>query len=131
MIMSTVSDFATGLQHIGVPTNDMEASKQFYLSLGFSIALDTYNKEEHVVFFRLGNLTMEVYENHQATLTPGAVDHVCINVTDVEKALERTKDLGYEPIEGGIQFLPFWENGVRYFTIYGPNREKIEFGQYL
>ena len=129
--MASISELATGLQHIGIPTNDIEASKNFYLSLGFSIALDTWNKEEHVIFFRLGDLTLEVYQNGKAVLSPGAVDHVCVNVTDVEAVFEEVKKLGYEAIEGSIQFLPFWENGVRYFTIFGPNKEKIEFGQYL
>ena len=36
---------------------------------------------------------------------------------------------GLEVIEEGQ--LPFWENGVKYFTILGPNREKLEFNQYL
>ena len=129
--MASINELATGLQHIGIPTNDIEASKAFYLSLGFSIELDTWNKEEHVIFFRLGDLTLEVYQNGQAVLTPGAVDHICVNVTDVEAVYEEVKKLGYQSIEDGIQFLPFWENGVRYFTIFGPNKEKIEFGQYL
>ena len=30
-----------------------------------------------------------------------------------------------------IHFLPFWDNGVRFFTIKGPNEEKIEFSQFL
>ncbi len=25
----------------------------------------------------------------------------------------------------------FWENGVKFFTIEGPNKEKVEFSQYL
>lgn len=34
-------------------------------------------------------------------------------------------------LDAEIQFLPFWENGVRFFTIVGSNKEKIEFSQYL
>ena len=49
----------------------------------------------------------------------------------MEKAWEEVKALGITPIETEIQALPFWENGVRYFNIYGPNREKIEFSQML
>ena len=30
-----ISDFCTGLQHIGVPTNDIERTKAFYEQLGF------------------------------------------------------------------------------------------------
>ena len=37
--------------------------------------------------------------------------------------------LGLEVIEEGE--LPFWDNGVKYFTVLGPNREKVEFNQYL
>ena len=27
--------------------------------------------------------------------------------------------------------IPFWSNGVKFFTIEGPNKERIEFSQYL
>lgn len=30
-----------------------------------------------------------------------------------------------------VHFLPFWENGVKFFTIEGSNKEKVEFSQYL
>lgn len=30
-----------------------------------------------------------------------------------------------------VHFLPFWENGVKFFTIEDPNKEKVEFSQYL
>ena len=47
--------------------------------------------------------------------------------------LEETRRLadgmGLEVIEEGE--LPFWDNGVKYFTVLGPNREKVEFNQYL
>lgn len=48
---------------------------------------------------------------------------------DIEAAFKAVKALGYEMVNDEIEFLPFWENGVRFFTFYGPNREKIEFSQ--
>ena len=30
-----------------------------------------------------------------------------------------------------VESLPFWENGVKFFTIEGPNREKVEFCEML
>jgi hypothetical protein len=30
-----------------------------------------------------------------------------------------------------VNGLPFWENGVKFFTIEGPNKEKIEFCEKL
>ena len=41
------------------------------------------------------------------------------------------KEKGFCILDEEIQFLPFWENGVKFFTLTGPNKEKIEFSQYL
>ena len=30
------------------------------------------------------------------------------------------------PTNDIVHFLPFWENGVKFFTIEGPNKEKVE-----
>ena len=37
----------------------------------------------------------------------------------------------YTVITEGIEKLPFWENGVKFFMIKGPNEERIEFCQKL
>ena len=44
--------YTTGIQHIGIPTNDIEKTIAFYQKLGFEIALQTVNEEadEKVVF---------------------------------------------------------------------------------
>ncbi len=123
------SSIATGLQHIGVPTNDIEGTIAFYTALGFEVAHRAENNGEQVAFLRLCDLTIETYQNGRAVGTAGAVDHIAINVTDVVQARRIADDIGLEVIEEGA--LPFWENGVRYFTILGPNREKLEFNQYL
>ena len=31
----------------------------------------------------------------------------------------------------GINSLPFWEKGIKFFIIEGPNRERIEFCEIL
>lgn len=123
----------TGLQHLGLPTNDIEATVEFYEMLGFEIAYQTINEKanEKVVFLRLGNVTIETYENKQAALKHGAWDHVALDVTNIEEAFETAKEKGLDIIEEEIQFLPFWENGVKYFNVLGPNKEKVEFSQFL
>ena len=125
----TFSSIATGLQHIGVPTNDIEGTIAFYTALGFKVAHRADNNGELVAFLRLGDLTIETYQNFKATHTAGAVDHIAINVTDVDAARRIADQMGLDVIEEGQ--LPFWDNGVKYFTILGPNREKLEFNQYL
>ena len=122
-------DIATGLQHIGVPTNDIDKTIAFYTALGFEVAHRADNGAEPVAFLRLGDLMIETYQNGRAAGTAGAVDHIALNVTDVERARNIADGLGLEVIEEGR--LPFWENGVKYFTILGPNGEKLEFNQYL
>ena len=123
------SKIATGLQHIGVPTNDIEATLRFYTALGFEVAHRADNNGEQVAFLRLGDLTIETYQNGKAVGQAGAVDHIAINVTDVDEARRIADAMKLEVIEDGQ--LPFWTNGVKYFTILGPNREKLEFNQYL
>ena len=123
------SKIATGLQHIGVPTNDIEATLRFYTALGFEVAHRADNNGEQVAFLRLGDLTVETYQNGKAVGQAGAVDHIAINVTDVDEARRIADTMKLEVIEEGR--LPFWTNGVKYFTILGPNREKLEFNQYL
>ena len=122
-------DISTGLQHIGLPTNDLKKTIEFYAALGFEVAYQTVNNGEPVAFLRLGDLTFEAYENGRAVGITGAVDHVAINVTDVAEARRLADELKLNVIEEGQ--LPFWDNGVKYFTVLGPNREKVEFNQYL
>ena len=96
-----------GIQHVGIPTN------------------------EKVAFLKLNNLVIETYENKAAKMESGAIDHVAIDVKDIEKVYDLITQADLNTTRDTIHFLPFWENGVRFFTIEGPNKEKIEFSQYL
>jgi catechol 2,3-dioxygenase-like lactoylglutathione lyase family enzyme len=120
-----------GMQHIGLPTNDMKATIAFYESLGFEIATRHINNGEDVVFLTLGNICIETYENGKAVGYDGAIDHICLDVDDIEKTLEEAKAMGLNIIDSEINYLAFWANGVRFFNVLGPNKEKVEFGQIL
>lgn len=122
-----------GVQHIGIPTNDIEKTIDFYKKLGFEIAFQTVNEEanEKVAFLKLHTLVIETYENKAAAMQAGAVDHIAIDVKDIEKVYDVINQAGLNSTQDTIHFLPFWENGVRFFTIEGPNKEKVEFSQYL
>ena len=76
-----------GIQHIGIPTNDIEATIDFYKALGFEIAFRTVNEEadEEVAFLKLNTLVVETYENKAAKMEAGAIDHMAIDVKDIEK----------------------------------------------
>lgn len=128
-----LKNYSTGIQHIGIPTNDIEKTIAFYKELGFETALQTINKEadEKVAFLKLKTLVIETYENKAAKLESGAIDHVAIDVNDIEEVYQYISEKKLNTTNDTIHFLPFWENGVRFFTIEGPNTEKIEFSQYL
>lgn len=131
--MLDLERLSTGVQHIGLPTNDIEATIDFYRQLGFFVALRTVNEaaKEQVAFLKLKNLTIEAYETGAATGVSGAIDHIALDVADVDAVFQGAKDEGLNLLHREVQFLPFWERGVRFFTIQGPNGEKLEFSQIM
>ncbi len=48
-----------------------------------------------------------------------------------ERQMDQLEELGLLGNCDGIHFLPFFDNGVKYFIIPGPNCENVEFNQYL
>jgi len=52
------------------------------------------------------------------------LQHIGIPVSDLEK-------MNYNLIDDQLQFIPFFEKGVKYFRIKGPDDEIIEFNQKL
>lgn len=126
-----VEEYVTGIQHLGIPVKDMELTLAFYGNLGFAEAFSTTNHEKRVVFVKQKNLVIELYEEYETAEKPGAIDHVALDVADIEHVFELVGALGYEMLDSEIQFLPFWERGVRFFIVMGPNGEKVEFSQRL
>ena len=51
-----------------------------------------------------------------------SIDHMAIDVKDIEKVYEMINQAGLNTTNDTVHFLPFWENGVKFFTIEGPNR---------
>ncbi len=128
-----IEDLTVGLGHIGIPTNDLDTTILFFTELGFEIAHLTTNPTNNarVAFLQLKDMMIEVYEGEGAALCHGAVDHIAIEVTDVDQAYDTICKHGLNNTEDTIHFLPYWESGVRFFTIEGPNKEKVEFCQRL
>jgi len=125
-----LKDFAAGMQHVGVPTNDIDATIAFYKKLGFETAHET-KADCRVCFLRLGNLMIETYENKQGAMKAGAIDHIALDCTDIEAAFAEAKREGFTLTADAIQGAPFWEKGVRFFKVVGPNKEIVEFCQIL
>lgn len=126
-----IKDFCIGIQHIGIPTNDIEETIQFYERLGFHVIFATRNNDVTVAFLQLHNLIIETYENKSAIMQFGAIDHIALDVKDIDNLFKIIKSKNFRLLDDEIQSLPFWEKGVKFFTILGPNKEKIEFCERL
>ena len=103
-----IKENATGIQHIGIPTKDMDATIRFYESLGFERLYETRNKEEddrRVIFFQLHDLVLETYEVKDPKMVLGAIDHFSINVKDIDDAFRFINEEQYQRFYSFSSFL--------------------------
>jgi len=126
-----LKEFVTGIQHFGIPTKDITKTAEFFQILGFEKAFETDLDGTKVIFHKLNNIIVETYEDNLATMKVGAIDHIAIDVVNIEETYKVIKSKNLKILDDKIQFLPFWEKGVKFFTIIGPDQEKIEFSQML
>ena len=127
-----ITSYAVGTTHLGMPTTCYDKTVEFYKGLGFTeeffLVCDDGGR---IIFLKLKGLMMEIYESSSSPGVAGAVDHIAIDVNDIEAVFEQIKAEGYTLLDDHICSMPFWANGEKYFTIQGPNGEKIEFVQIL
>lgn len=128
----TITDNLTGVQHVGIPTRDLEGTIAYYEKLGFECLGIYPNGKDRCTFLRFKNLTLEVWTMDDAPGKIGAINHVALDSTDIEQTFEAARELGLNLVEGSIQHIDtFWERGIRYFNVLGPNSEIIEFCQIM
>ena len=108
----SVVQWTTGIQHIGIPTSDIETTIRFYEGLGFQ----TMHTNQVPANQAKGGNGID-----------GAINHFALNCTDIQAAYAWICEQGYKVLSNGIEELPFWEKGVAFFIIEGPNKERIEF----
>ena len=126
-----ISDYCTGLNHMGVPTLDIDKSINFYTSIGFKIAQRLCNNGQNVCFLKNGNLIIETYDREGAAMEDGAINHIAIDVHDIDNLFEIVKKKGFKLLTYEVNPLPYWEHGIKYFVVEGPNKERIEFCERL
>jgi len=128
-----------GLQHLGLPVTDIDRSKVFYNQIGFRVILETElasdNGAIQVVFLAMNGFILELYQPVGAEWEDirarhdGHIDHVALDVLDINQAYDAIRAAGLQPLEEAPKFLPFWEKGIRYFNVRGPDGEKVEFSE--
>src|SRR5262249_39737068 len=139
--MEKVSLSLTDIQHVGIPVTNISVSENFYSNLGFDNVMRStfiHEKEEGVcVMMQQGNIVIELYQMPAKELAAiaarndGHVDHVAFDVKDIDNTFAVLKKAGYHIIEDAPVKLNFWKNGCKYFNIFGPDSERLEFNQVL
>ena len=125
-----MKEYLNGLQHIGVPVKNYEESCRFYEQLGFENIYTTMQPSGgKVAFYQMSNLQMEIYEADVLSEKDGAIDHIALDCNDIDMAYQQVCDMGLTIVSNGIEELPYWEHGIRFFHVKGPDGEKIEFCQ--
>ncbi len=130
-----------GGQHLGIPVTDLGKSKDFYGQFGFKeimyAEIPVDSDAVKAAMMQKDDLVIELYQligderTEIGARKDGHVDHIALNVLDINKAYEELKTAGMEIIEGAPVHLDFWDNGCEYFTIRGPDGEKLEFNQIM
>ena len=131
--MRPMSDYTKDLQHSGMIARDLDETIDFYTNkLGFELVGIYPNGENRCAFLRLGHLTIETWEGEPAPMRTGAINHWALDTPDIDAAYEHALEMGLKIRENSIQSIPtFWQHGIRYFNVIGPNQETIEFCQIL
>ena len=57
----------------------------------------------------------------------GAINHISLNTKDADAAFKAAKAEGFKLKDSEVQHLDFWDKGIKFFNIEGPNAETIEF----
>ncbi|MYV06336.1 VOC family protein [Furfurilactobacillus milii] len=124
-----ITDFIDDVQHVGIPTTDLSKSIAFWESLGFTKRGQFKNGDGQVAFMTLNHLTIETWTADETPMKPGAINHISPNTSNADEAFIAAKDAGFTMIDHEVQSLPFWDHGIKYFNIQGPNGEIVEFCQ--
>ena len=118
----------TGLQHIGMPVKSIDNTSRFYEGLGFSVIHRTATPEGvPVIFLKLGSCVLECWQDDNTVGKAGAIDHIALDAVNIDELYADVKNAGYPITTNGIESLPFWEKGIRFFKTEGPDGESIEF----
>ena len=127
-----------GLAHIGVFVKDIEVSKKFYTEvLGLELINECVFVDDTntftIAFVQKGTLIIElVMMKYQRELKDGVVDHVAMQVDDLEGMIKKLAAQGIEfESKEAISHPTMLGNGAKWIFFRGPDNEHLEISQIL
>lgn len=130
------------IQHIGIPVSNIQKSIAFYEQFGFNnVMLSTFEIEGEkggiVAMMQRGTIILELYQMPASHLTKiasrkdGHIDHIAFDVDDIDLTFKTLKENHFTILETEPVFLNFWNKGCKYFTLLGPDGERLEFNEII
>ncbi|HBV6695494.1 VOC family protein [Klebsiella pneumoniae] len=124
------------IAHIGYQVSDLTRSLAFYEPLGFQRqqrfskpspqgTIEVAFLEIEVAFLEMAGAVLELYQLPAGTPFDAprcGIDHLALEVSDLDAVQQRLAALGYPLDEGPIE-----EDNVRFLLIRGPDGERLEF----
>jgi lactoylglutathione lyase len=124
------------IDHVGVIVKDLETTIRFYtevVGLKVKSQLTHTNGVLQLAFLGFSDSDeseIELIQGYKENLpAEGKVHHFAVTVDDIEAEYERIKGLDNVSFIPGFDTITTLPNGHRYFFIYGPENEWIEFFQ--
>ncbi|MDZ5471570.1 VOC family protein [Bacillus sp. 31A1R] len=121
------------IDHVGIMVKDIEKSIKFYEDVvGFKLKAHVPHSDSALKLAFLGfegsdETELELIQGYNDSLpAEGKVHHLAVTVDNIEEEFDRVKALDVKFVDDHITVLP---NGYRYFFIYGPEGEWVEFFQ--
>ena len=118
----------TGLSHIGIFVKDMEKSIDFYKRLGFTLD-NRASIHVKLAFLSAGTCLIELIEQKDVTRAAGVVDHIAMEVDDIDAAIKRAKENGIAMDESSVISRDIL-GGIKHMFFEGPDGERLEFFQH-
>jgi catechol 2,3-dioxygenase-like lactoylglutathione lyase family enzyme len=119
------TDYYSGLQHVGIPASSLQESERFWEKLGFKKVGDF--PVGHVIFMQRENLVIETWTGDEIVGKPGAINHISMDTSDADAAFTAAKAERLSLMNSEVQHLPFWDKGIKFFNIQGPDGVIVEF----
>lgn len=125
-----------GWAHLALKVENLARTREFYGKLGFQDVdggyLPTPEGNIQICFLEKNGFVIEVIEmigeglKELKTRGNGLIDHIALEVTNVQSAMDAVRKAKLPLKNYIIQELPLLERGVRFFFIEGPDGEKVE-----
>lgn len=116
----------TQLAHICIHSPDLDLTRRFYTqALGLEIGFEFEKHGEPIGFYiRVGNNTfIEVFKGEPGPV--GNINHVSLQVTDLDALIDRIRDAGFEVGEKTMGADHSWQAWTE-----DPNGIRMEFHEY-